>query len=158
MNLTMARRTLAALQTATTDLGLLALRLWLAQEFLQAGWTKVSAGGSAPEWFAGLPFPAVIAWLPVDVNWVAAGMGELVLGAALLIGLWPRLAALGLLFITWVAVVTVHFDLGWAGWNQIEAEDGLGFKLPLMMAVMLLAIATQGGGRYALGSVWTRRA
>ena len=55
-----------------------------------------------------------------------------------------------MLFITWVAVYTVHFDLGWAGWNQIEAEQGLGFKVPAMLAIMLLAVVTQGGGQYAL--------
>jgi len=25
------------------------------------------------------------------------------------------------------AVYSVHFDLGWAGWNQIETDDGQGF-------------------------------
>lgn len=132
------------------DLGLLALRLWAAQEFMLAGWTKLQGGTQAPAWFRGLDFPAVVAWLPVDANWVAAGAGELVLGAALLVGLGTRLAAAGLLFITWVAVHTVHFDLGWSGWNQIETEAGLGFKVPLMLAVMLVAILTQGGGQYAL--------
>lgn len=132
------------------DLGLLALRLWAAQEFMQAGWTKLQGGTQAPAWFRGLDFPALVAWLPVDANWVAAGVGELVLGAALLVCIGTRLAAAGLLFITWVAVYTVHFDLGWGGWNQIETDAGLGFKVPLMLAFMLLAILTQGGGQYAV--------
>ena len=131
-------------------LGLLALRLFVAQEFVQAGLMKVSAGFTAPEWFAGLDFPPLLAWLGPDLNWVAAGFGEVILGAAIALGLMGRLAALGLLFITWVAVYTVHFDLGWAGWNQIETENGLGFKVPLMLALMLLAVLTQGPGRYAL--------
>ena len=41
--------------------GLLALRLFVAQEFVQAGWMKVNAGLTAPEWFAGLDFPPVLA-------------------------------------------------------------------------------------------------
>jgi putative oxidoreductase len=69
---------------------------------------------------------------------------------AVLIGFYSRLAAIGLLFITYVAVYTVHFDLGWAGWNQIETDAGLGFKVPLMLAIMLFAIVTQGGGRYSI--------
>lgn len=135
---------------ALRDLGLLALRVWVAQEFLLAGWTKVQAGTTAPEWFAQLQFPPVLTWLGPDLNWVLAGWGELFFGSAILIGVFSRFAAVGLLFITWVAVYTVHFDLGWAGWNQIDSEQGMGFKVPLMLAVMLWAIITQGPGRYAL--------
>ncbi len=131
-------------------LGLLALRLFVAQEFVQAGLMKVSAGWTAPEWFAGLNFPPMLAWLGPDLNWVAAGLGEVILGAAIGLGLLSRLAALGLMFITWVAVYTVHFDLGWAGWNQIETEGGLGFKVPLMLGLMCLAILTQGAGRFSV--------
>lgn len=133
-----------------SGLGLLALRIWAGQEFIQAGLTKLSGGTQAPEWFAGLSFPAAVAWLPIDVNWVVAGLGELALGSALLIGLFSRLSALGLLFITYVAVYTVHFDLGWAGWNQIDTEAGQGFKVPLMLAIMLWTVLTQGPGQYAL--------
>lgn len=137
--------------------GLLALRLFVAQEFVQAGWMKVNAGLTAPEWFAGLDFPPVLAWLGPDLNWAAAGFGEVAFGLALALGLAGRLAALGLLFITWVAVYTVHFDLGWAGWNQIETDAGLGFKVPLMLAVMGFAILMQGPGRLSVDGWWLRR-
>jgi len=134
---------------ALDGLGLLALRLWLAQEFGLAGWTKLSQGTTAPEWFAGLAFPGPLALLGPDLNWVMAGITEL-LGAALLVLGWPvRLAALALLFVDVIAVWTVHFDLGWAGWNQIETDAGQGFKLPLMMGLMLLALLSQGSGRWA---------
>src|SRR5574343_512306 len=132
------------------DLGLLGLRISIAQEFLQSGLVKVSGGWMAPEWFAHLDFPGLVAWLGPDLNWVVAGWGELALGAALMLGLFSRASAVGLLFITWVAVYTVHFDLGWAGWNQIETDQGQGFKVPLMLGLMLLAIVPQGPGRYAV--------
>ena len=140
-------------------LGLLALRLWAGQEFVLAGYTKLSGGIHAPEWFAALDFPLVVRWLPIDANWVTAGVGELALGTALILGLFSRFAAMGLLFITYVAVYTVHFDLGWSGWNQIETEAGQGFKVPLMLAVMLVAVVTQGGGQYALDAwrSWAQR-
>lgn len=131
-------------------LGLLVLRLWVAQEFIGAGYTKLAGGLQAPAWFAGLDFPLGLAWLGPNLNWLAAGVGELALGLALALGLYSRLAALGLLFITWVAVYTVHFELGWAGWNQIETAEGLGYKVPLMLAIMLLAVLCQGAGQYAL--------
>lgn len=137
-------------------LGLLLLRLWIAQEFVSAGVIKLSGGWHAPDWFAGLPFPLPVSLLPIDLNWLVAGLGEVTLGLCLAFGLFSRLAAAGLLFITWVAVYSVHFDLGWAGWNQIETELGQGFKVPLMLAVMLSAILTQGGGRIALDAGLSR--
>ncbi|WP_291585425.1 DoxX family protein [Comamonas sp. UBA7528] len=137
-------------QTALRDLGLLGLRLWAAQEFVLAGWTKWSAGASVPEWFQGLDFPFPLHLLGPQLNWLAAGSGEVVLGVLLLLGWKSRLAALGLLYITYVAVYAVHFDLGWAGWRAIETDAGQGFKVPLMLALMLFAVLTQGPGRYAL--------
>lgn len=130
--------------------GLLLLRLWLVQEYLFAGLTKLSAGRHAPDWFARLDFPFPLHLLSADLNWLAAGLGETLLSLALLLGFGSRLAALGLLFITWVAVYTVHFDLGWAGWNQIETDDGLGFKVPLMLTIMLFTLIAQGAGKYSL--------
>jgi len=132
------------------DLGLLGLRVWVSQEYVLAGYTKLSGGLTPPDWFTALSFPPLVRWLPVDVNWVTAGVGELLFGTAILLGLFSRASAIGLLFITYVAVYTVHFDLGWQGWNQIETEAGQGFKVPLMLALMLLTILTQGAGRYAL--------
>jgi len=138
-------------------LGLLALRLFAGQEFLLAGLGKLQHGFRAPEWFAGLDFPAPLQLLGPDLNWQTAGLGETLLGVALLLGLGGRLAALGLLFITWVAVYTVHFDLGWAGWNQIDTDAGQGFKVPLMLGLMLLTVLTQGSGPYSLDAWWCRR-
>lgn len=135
----------------------LLLRLWVAQEFLQAGWTKLASGTTAPDWFAALVFPVPVRWLPADLNWVSAGLAEVGLALLLLIGLGGRLAAAGLLFVTWVAVYSVHFDLGWAGWNQIETDAGQGYKVPLMLAVMLGALVTAGMGRWSLDAWWCRR-
>lgn len=152
-----ARRVLAVL----TPAGPLVLRLWLAQEFILAGWIKLGDGWSAPEWFATLDFPVPVRWLPPDVNWVTAGLMEVTFGVLLLLGLCGRVAALGLLVVTWVAVYGVHFDLGWAGWNQIETDAGQGFKVPLMLALMLWALLVGGMGRWSLdarlGAWWGRR-
>lgn len=131
-------------------LGLLLLRLWVGQEFLLAGYAKLASGWQAPSWFAGLDFPFPVSLLPANLNWTVAGLAEVFFSVALMLGFQARLAALGLLGITYVAVYSVHFDLGWSGWNQIETEAGQGFKLPLMLAVMLVAIVTQGAGRWAL--------
>jgi putative oxidoreductase len=152
MNTTLTRL-IASTERHTRDLGLLGLRLWLAYEFGFAGWTKLQ-NLHAPEWFGSLTFPAPLSALSANFNWISAGVMEASLSLLLLLGIYSRLASLGLLFVTYVAVYTVHFDLGWAGWNQIETEQGLGFKVPLMLALMLLTILTQGPGRWAwpLGS------
>lgn len=135
-------------------LGLLGLRLWLGQTFLLAGILKLSDGAIAPDWFTALDFPWPQLLLSAQTNWVMAGLGETVLGAAILLGVASRLAALGLIYITWVAVYTVHFDLGWAGWNQIETDHGQGFMVPLMLALMLLAVVTQGAGQWSIDGWW----
>lgn len=97
---------------------------------------------------SGLSFPHQ--FLGAQLNWLAAGIGEVVLGFLLLLGYKGRFAALGLIYITYVAVYTVHFDLGWAGWRAIETDEGLGFKVPLMLGLMLFAVLTQGPGRFSL--------
>ena len=135
---------------ASDGWGLLALRLWLGQEFAWAGYTKLASGPHAPAWFAALDFPFGVAALPVDVNWVLAGATELLCAVALVLGWQARIAALALLFVSHVAIYTVHFDLGWAGWREIETEAGLGFKVPLMMGIMLLTVLTQGAGRWSV--------
>lgn len=151
------RAALDVVRNLLQDTGLLALRLWAGQEFLVAGLTKLRGGSHAPEWFAGLNFPFPNSLLGADINWIAASWGELILAALLILGLGSRLAALGLIYITWVAVYTVHFDLGWAGWNQIDTDNGQGFKVPLMLGLMLFTILTQGGGRWAIDRLLCRR-
>ena len=141
-------------QPQISDGSLLLLRLWLGQEFLYAAWQKLSGDWAPPDWFVQLHFPVWHQWLGPQLNWSAAGLAELVLGLALLAGLYTRWAALGLLYITWVATYTVHFDLGWAGWRAIETDAGLGFKVPLMMALMLLVLLGHGGGRWTLNTLY----
>lgn len=126
------------------------LRLWVAQEFFFAGYGKVNYGFTAPQWFADLDFPLGLNLLPADVNWFLAGYGEVIFSILLVVGLAGRFAAVGLLFITFVAVYTVHFDLGFAGWNQIESSQGLGFKVPLMLAIMQLSLLFSGMGKWSV--------
>lgn len=140
------------------DLALLLLRLWLAQEFLFAAWQKGRMGWMPPEWFLQLELPWPLTFLDSQFNWLAVSLGEWVFGLAVAVGYFTRSASVGLLFITAVAVYSVHFDLGWAGWRQIETEHGNGFKVPLMMGLMLLVLVSHGAGRWTMAGAFNRRA
>lgn len=138
------------------DLGLLTLRLFTGYEFLIAGVTKLQ-DLTPPEWFVNLVFPFPHTLVSAHMNWVAAGALEVIMGTTLVLGILSRLSSAALLYITYVAVYTVHFDLGWQGWNQIETEQGLGFKVPLMLGLMLWTVLTQGPGRFSLDHVYHTR-
>lgn len=86
----------------------LLLRLILAPVMMEAGWKKLTAFDSTVRWFEhglGLPAPEVMAAL-------AAG-AEFFGGAALLVGLATRLAAVPLMVTMIVAAATVHWQHGW---------------------------------------------
>ncbi|SDJ66759.1 Uncharacterized membrane protein YphA, DoxX/SURF4 family [Ferrimonas sediminum] len=89
----------------------LALRLYLAPIFIQAGYNKLShfedtaAWFGNPEWGLGLPFPEVMAGL-------AAGT-EFFGGILLVVGLFTRLISLPLMVTMLVAAFTVHWENGW---------------------------------------------
>lgn len=142
------------------DLGLFLLRLWVGQEFLYAACRKLQNG--AFNWFGELDFPFPHNLLSADVNWFLAGWGEFIFGLMLIVGFGTRLAALALMYITWVAIYSVHFDFGLAGWNKIESDAGLGFKVPLMLMLMQFVILAQGAGRWAadrwLAPFWAQMA
>lgn len=137
------------IHTRLNGTGLLLLRLWVGYEFASAGWIKLQ-DLTPPSWFVGLHFPFPNSLLSPALNWGAAGLMESMLGLALIFGVYSRLASWALIYVTYVAVYTVHFDLGWAGWNQIDTDQGLGFKVPLMLGLMLFTIVTQGPGRFSV--------
>ncbi len=135
----------------------LILRVWIAQVFFFAGYGKVTQGLTAPEWFANLSFPPLINLLPADISWMLAGYGEVIFSLFLLVGFFGRFSVLGLLFITWVAIYTVHFDLGFAGWDQIKTDMGSGFKIPLMLVVMQLSLFFMGMGKCSVDYLFEKK-
>lgn len=124
-------------------LPLLALRLALAVPFYRSGLTKwdgfLQLSGGAEFLFASefklhilgqqypYPFPILMAH--------GAGIAEIVLPILLVIGLFTRFAALGLLVMT--AIIQITVPEGWAN-----------FHLP--WAAMALALVTFGAGRVSI--------
>lgn len=138
----------AQLREVAADVGLLVLRAVLAVVFIFHGGQKLFGlfGGyglaGTAGWMEsmGIPMPYASA--------VLAGAAEFFGGAALLLGLWPRLAAIPMVFTMVVAIVTAH-------WGKFAAQAG-GMEYPLTLAAALLAIALVGGGRLTLIEGWRR--
>lgn len=131
-------------------LPLLALRVALAVPFYKSGLTKwdgfLQLSGGAEFLFTSefrlhilgqqypYPFPYAAAY--------GAGIAEIVLPILLVLGLFTRFAALGILAMT--AVIQITVPEGWAN-----------FHLP--WAAMALALATFGGGRLSLDGLLRSR-
>ncbi|MBY5991268.1 DoxX family protein [Ferrimonas balearica] len=97
--------------TALEGLAPLAMRLYLAPVFIQAGWNKLGhfsdtvAWFGNPDWGLGLPLPALMATLAIGA--------ELVGGVLLILGLFTRLICIPLMVTMLVAAFAVHWDNGW---------------------------------------------
>lgn len=138
----LVRRGEDMLAAIPASMALLALRIALAVPFLRSGLTKwdgfLSIAPGTRFLFANefklhifgqayaYPFPVLMAW--------GAAVGEIVLPALLVVGLFTRFAALGLLIMT--AVIQLTIPAGWAN-----------FHLP--WAAMALALVVYGGGTAA---------
>lgn len=137
----------------------LALRMIMFWEFWEAGITKYRG----ENWFADIPwaswqkgFPWPFNQLPVDLNWLLATWGELVLACLLLFGLFTRFAAISLVVITMVATAAVHWPAEWSGlgglWEGyvITAKGGGNYKLSLLFLILLLPLVFHGGGKLSV--------
>lgn len=131
------------------DFSLLALRLFAAYEFGEAGLEK----WNGENWFADIQdaFPFPFDLLPAAFNWNAAMAAELAVPVLLVFGLFGRLGALVLMVLTAVAWAAVH-----AG-NGYNVCDN-GYKMALIYLVLLLPLLMQGMGRWSLDYVLSRRA
>jgi putative oxidoreductase len=137
------------LSSIPQSLPLLALRFALAVPFFKSGMTKwdgfLQLSGGAEFLFTSefklhilgqqyaYPFPYLVAY--------GAGMAEIVLPILLVLGLFTRFAALGLLVMT--AVIQITVPEGWAN-----------FHLP--WAAMALTLVVFGGGRIAVDAFLRR--
>lgn len=139
----------------------LCLRLLLAFEFMEAGWSKVQGSN----WFADVQtrFPFPFSALPAELNWNLAIAVELVGGVLLVLGLGTRYAAAALMVLTVVAAVAVHFPAEWQSLGELWqgyaiSDQGQGnFKLPLLFLLMLMVLVSHGPGKLSLDHLIARR-
>ena len=120
-------------------------RLTLGVVFVGTGWGKLHGLEKVTEFFSELGIPAP------GFNAVLASSAELICGALLLVGLLSRLAAIPLIVVMSVAILTAKID------NLHGVSDLLGFE-EWTYIVLLLWIAVAGPGPLSLDRVFAPRA
>lgn len=123
----------------TASYASLLLRLSLGALFLAHAAIKIfvfSPAGTA-QYFGMLGLPPVLGY--VTIVWEAGG------ALALILGVWPRLAALALVPILAGAIATVHAAAGFFFTNPHG-----GWEYPALWIVALLALALTGDGALTL--------
>ena len=122
-------------------------RLTLGVVFIGTGWGKLHGLGKVTDFFTELGIPAP------GFNAVLAASAELICGALLLVGLLSRLAAIPLIVVMTVAILTAKLE----GLHGIS--DLLGFE-EWTYIILALWIAVAGPGALSLDRLsqqWLRR-
>lgn len=119
------------------DFPLLLIRLILAFGFFGPAIMKLKNTTGIIEWFEGMgmPFPVLNAYLVTYT--------ELFGFVFLALGFTTRLIAVPLMFVMFVAIITVHLN------NGFEATNN-GFEIPLYYAIMLFVLFINGPGKFSL--------
>jgi putative oxidoreductase len=149
------------LDGAAPWLGLLAVRVLMGWEYLEAGLEKLHG----QNWFADIQsqFPFPFSVVPAAVSWQMATWFEIVGGAALIIGLGTRFFALSLIILTVVAISAVHWPADWSSFavllkGYMITDAGFGnFKLPVLFLAMLIAVLFFGPGKLSLDAFIRRQ-
>jgi putative oxidoreductase len=118
-----------------TDYALLFLRLMVGLVFADSGARDTRdpvARGST----IGLPAPVTR----------LLGVAELAGGLAVILGIWPQLAAIGLMFIMLGALQKKIFVWKTGFWGK----DGLGWNYELILISMLAVVLCTDGGRFVI--------
>lgn len=133
----------------TLSLALFILRVTLggvlfahgAQKML--GWFGGRGFGGAMDYFhKTLGMPRLLGWVAILVEFFGS--------IALMLGLFTRLAALGLSIMMFVATFRVNWKAGFfMNWGNVP-NRAEGYEFTLALALCLLALALVGGGQYSL--------
>ncbi len=123
----------------TAPYGVFLLRLALALLFFAHAGLKIfvfTPAGTA-QFFGSVGLPPALAYFTI--------VWELLGAVALLIGVWPRLAALATVPILLGAILTVHIHAGFF----FTSPNG-GWEFPALWIVGLITVALVGDGAFAL--------
>lgn len=128
------------------DVAPLLLRLSVGATFFMHGWQKLMVWG-VPEvtkflTVLGFPAPTVFAYLLIA--------GELIAGAALILGICTHFAAKTTAIIALIALVLVHLK------NGFYASNG-GYEFILLILVVSISLLITGAGKYSIDAKWFRK-
>jgi putative oxidoreductase len=138
--------------TLPADLGLLAARLGLAWIFIYYGAGKLFGAFNGPGIHnTALYFSNTAHLHPGGFFAVLGGLIELGGGIAMALGFLTRLAGLALVGDMVMAMITVTWATG-----IDPANNGPGYQLNLALAVLALAMALLGAGRFSLDAAVSR--
>lgn len=131
-----------------SDLGLLILRLALGGLMFVHGSQKLLGWFDGPGiagfvgWMASMHVPAPAAWLAI--------IAEFFGGLGLILGVLTQLAALGIAINMLVAIVMIHWKVGFfMNWGS-AANRGEGWEYPGLILAAALTLVATGPGAYAL--------
>lgn len=131
------------------------LRLIVGYGFLQHGFAKLARG---PEHFAAIlsalhmPLPQLLSWGTVAV--------EIFGGLAMLLGLFTTLAALPMIAVLLVAIVTVHLPNGFSSIKLLSVDAAgahfgqPGYETDLLYLAAIAALLLAGPGPLSLDGWW----
>jgi putative oxidoreductase len=145
------------MKRANVDLGLLLLRLGLGGVMFVHGSQKLLG------WFGGSGVQGFIGWLgsmgvSAPLAWLAI-LAEFFGGLGIVVGLLARLSALAFGIEMVVAVVLVHWKIGFfMNWGSV-AGHGEGWEYCFVLLAASLALTLIGPGRYAIADLesWLAR-
>ena len=126
---------------------LLLTRIWVSWQFLKAGWLKATNWDTTLELFSS---EYQVPLLAPTLAAITGTFGELFFPALLILGLFSRIGALGLLAVNLMAVVSYWHVLGQEAFEAALAQH-------LLWGFMLLVIVVCGGGRLSLDHALERR-
>jgi putative oxidoreductase len=132
------------MNTSTTHHGAFLTRITLGCILLAHGALKIfvfTIPGTVG-FFESLGLPAIFAYLTI--------FGEIFGGTALILGIYPRLAALLSLPIL-LGAAWVHMSNGW-----VFSNVGGGWEFPMLLIVLAIVVAIQGGGSFAIKQIPAR--
>lgn len=152
-------RIVSPLDTAGDWVALLLIRALMAYEFGRAGIMKFNGNN----WFANVqdnfPFPFNV--LPVELSWLLSTWTEILGSVGLVLGLFTRFWALGLIVVSAVAIFGVHWPDEWSNlgelWKGYSVTDkGFGnFRIPLLFIAMLIPLVVKGAGKLSVDHLIT---
>lgn len=114
---------------------MLVLRVSLGAIFLAHGLQKISGFEGIVKWFGSIGLPAILAYVVTAIETLG--------GAFLILGLFTRTAAAGILFVMLGAIFSVKISKGFIG----------GYEFDVSLLAMSVALILSGSNTFSLGNL-----